>query len=150
MNTRRSVLIAGSLRDRAEHRILRAAAARPGSARPARRSPRRSRSTGISAPPWRHELRAVEHRAGIDAAGLAEAAQEWREAVAARLSREQAPQRRASASTRACVSASSPMRAQILARDRAGELHARLPWLVGEVAQHADRGEGDAADQQPR
>ena len=37
---------------------------------------------------------------------------------------------------------------QVFSRHRAGKLHARLALLIGEIAQRADGGNGNAADQQ--
>src|SRR5687768_16134070 len=89
------------------------------------------------------DLRAIEHRAGIELARLAETAQERREARASDLA-DQAAQRwtfgqHARMRERVLGHASD-----LLTRIRAGELHVQLLLAVGEAAQHVDREIGNA------
>jgi len=100
----------------------------------------RNRRAGL-----RHQRLAFEDGARVDHVRLAEALQERRHRLRAALA-EQSDQGRAfgqGARGGQRVLAHSP---QVLAGDGAGELHARLALLVGEVTEHRDSEPGDAGN----
>ena len=103
-------------------------------------------SHGSGTPACATSCAAFEHRAGDDRVGVAGAAQVQADGSTCA----------SSASRRCSVWRSATLlrvrqrvfavAAQIFARHRAGELHARLALLIREIAQRADRRDRDAAD----
>ena len=98
---------------------------------------------GNATPLERHHLRAVEYRAGIELAGVAEAAQERRESLAAGLG-EQAPQWRTLGEHARIGQRVLGHARDFLARVGARELHVDLLLAVRQSAQHVDGEVGNA------